>query len=222
MTSISIINAEQQQFLDFYLQFIAKQTEQDEIQDVIAIIEHIKGDNLDDINDDYQQVQTLLQELNPMTRDFITDDFQSVTNYLKEFMHQDFTSRHLQHTSKFLEQSFTVLVHYLGTITLLELLWAKKRVLEEKEQQKATENAQYNELEYLLTHELIAYTREMIDTAYDIRVLAAKLNVGFREVQKAMQKLIVHDAIYVDVRNNHLIYSLNDNALVIMQKHLNG
>jgi hypothetical protein len=214
MTSISIINAEQQQFLDFYLQFIEKQTEHDEIHDVLAIIEHIKGDSLDDINDDYQQVQTLLQELNPMTRDFITDDFQAVSNYLKECNYQNFSSQHIEHTSNFLEQSFTVMIHYLGTITLLELLWSRKQALQEAQSKD-------NELKYLITDELIAYTREMLDTAYDIRVLAAKLNVTPKEVQKAMQKLIVHDAVYVDVRNNHLIYSLNDNAQTILQQYLN-
>lgn len=208
-----IITQQQQQFLDFYTDFLIQEVEKDEVQNIFCIIKDIESNNLETITQDYHDVQTLMNYLTPMTRDFIMSDFNDVASALVQGEIEVNDKSSTQFTT-FLTQSFTIIVHYMASALLFELLGQRKAQLE------ASQHA--DNLTHMLTQELLMYTREMIDTAYDIRVLAAKLNVGTREVQQAMQKLIIHDAIYVDVRNNHLIYSLNDEARDIVKQYLAG
>lgn len=208
-----IITDEQRKFLNFYTDFLTQEVKKDDLQNIFCIIKDIESNNLQAITQDYHEVQALMKQMAPMTCDFIMSDFNAIARALEEGVIEMNNDSSTEFTA-FFTQSFTVILHYTASNLLLNLLGQRKAQLEASQK--------VDTLTHLLTQELLMYTREMIDTAYDIRVLAAKLDVGTRQVQQAMQKLIVHDAIYVDVRNNHLIYSLNDEAKEIVAQYIGG
>lgn len=206
-----IITDEQRKFLKFYTDFLTEEVKKDDLQNIFCIIQDIESNNLHAITQDYHEVQNLMKQMAPMTCDFIMSDFNAIARALEEGV-IELNDDSSDEFTAFFTQSFTVILHYTASNLLLELLGQCKAQLEASQK--------IDTLTHLLTQELLMYTREMIDTAYDIRVLAAKFNVGTKEVQKAMQKLIVHDAIDVDVRNNHLIYSLSDEAREIVKHYV--